>query len=154
MVLRILSHFCGFQGLLEVTPIPCGLMEQTRNGPVARLVAGARAALPYGEGVENPEGGTEYPMRAARNNHAFAPMEPAEPLQRVLCLTGGAAHVVLATKPDHLRGHGFQHPLAVDAERLHPGFAGYWAGLSGHVVGPAHNVQGLLAEELMWFYES
>jgi hypothetical protein len=41
--------------------------------------------------------------------------------------------------------------LAVDAERLHPGFAGYWAGLSGHVVGPAHNVQGLLAEELMWF---
>ena len=72
MVLRILSHFCGFQGLLEVTPIPCGLMEQTRNGPVARLVAGARAALPYGEGVENPEGGTEYPMRAARNNHAFA----------------------------------------------------------------------------------
>jgi hypothetical protein len=72
VVLRILSHFCGFQGLLEVTPIPCGLMEQTRNGPVARLVAGARAALPYGEGVENPEGGTEYPMRAVRNNHAFA----------------------------------------------------------------------------------
>ena len=52
---------------------------------------------------------------------------------------------------DHVRRDGLQHPLALDAERLRSGSAGYWAGLPGHVVGPAHNVQGLLAEELMWF---
>jgi len=59
--------------------------------------------------------------------------------------------VVPAAILDHVRRDGLQHPLALDAERLRSGSAGYWAGLPGHVVGPAHNVQGLLAEELMWF---
>jgi hypothetical protein len=34
--------------ITQNSPAPCSLMEQTRNGPVARLVSGARAALPYG----------------------------------------------------------------------------------------------------------
>jgi len=41
--------------------------------------------------------------------------------------------------------------MALDAKRLNPVSAGHWAGLPSHAVGPAHNVQGLLAEELMWF---
>jgi hypothetical protein len=52
--------------------------------------------------------------------------------------------VVLAAKLDHLRRRGLQHPLAVDAEWLHPVSTGYWAGLPGHAVGPAHHVQGFL----------
>jgi hypothetical protein len=62
---RILSHFCGFQGFLEVTPNPRGLIEQTRNGPVARLVAGARAVLPYGGRSRKPRG--HHRISDARN---------------------------------------------------------------------------------------
>src|SRR6476620_3897478 len=57
-------------------------MEQTRNGAVARDVAAAGPLYPMALG-RNPKGRAAYPMRAVRNNHAFAFMEPAEPLQRV-----------------------------------------------------------------------
>jgi predicted enzyme related to lactoylglutathione lyase len=55
-------------------------LEQIRNGPAAAVLEKrARAALPYGSGAlgPKPKGGTEYPMRAVRNNHAFAFTEPA-----------------------------------------------------------------------------
>jgi hypothetical protein len=60
-----------------VTPNPCGLMKQTRNGPVAGWCRRQGRSTLRLWMVQSIEAGTEYPMRAVRNDHAFAFMELA-----------------------------------------------------------------------------
>jgi hypothetical protein len=45
-----------------VTPNPCGLMEQTRNGPVAVLVPRQGRSTLRLWMIQSFEGGTAYPM--------------------------------------------------------------------------------------------
>ena len=59
-------------------------MEQNKKRPRRGFGAAPGPLYPMALGGPNPKGGTEYRMRAAGNNHAFAFMEPAEPLQRGL----------------------------------------------------------------------
>jgi len=44
----------------------------------------------------------------------------------------GVRDLAPAAISSHLRGRRLEHPLAMDAEPLHPGFAEYWAGSRRH----------------------
>jgi hypothetical protein len=69
--------------MTQNSPAPCGLMEQNKKRPRrGSEPCQGRSALWLW--VQNPKGGTEYPVRTAGSNRAFAFMEPAEPLQPVL----------------------------------------------------------------------
>jgi hypothetical protein len=56
-----------------MTPISCGLMEQTRNGPVAWCSAPGPL---YPSALDGPKLRGRYSIPCTGNNHAFAFMEP------------------------------------------------------------------------------
>ena len=58
-------------------------MEQNKKPPRRGFGAAPGPLYPMALGGPNPKGCTDR-MRATGNNHAFAFMEPAEPLQRGL----------------------------------------------------------------------